>query len=42
MSGELSNRFQGRLFVSSRREGVRLAQSPAGEEAGRDQPGVSV
>lgn len=31
--------FPGRLFVSSRREGVRLAQSPAGEEAGRDQPG---
>lgn len=32
-------RFPGRLFVSSRRESVRFAQSPAGEEAGRDQPG---
>lgn len=31
--------FPGRLFVSSRRESVRLAQSPAGEEAGRDQQG---
>lgn len=28
-----------RLFVSRRRESVRLAQSPAGEEAGGDQPG---
>lgn len=28
-----------RLFVSRRREGVRLAQSSAGEEAGGDQPG---
>ena len=31
--------FPGRLFVSSRRESVRLAQSPAREEAGRDQQG---
>lgn len=37
--GRADPRLPGRLFVSSRREGVRLAQSPAGEEAGGDQQG---
>lgn len=37
--GERPPGFPGRLFVSSRRESLRFAQSPAGEEAGRDQPG---